>query len=284
MDESRILIVGAAGQLGKALQAKYPEATALDREDLDITDVNQVSGFNWSKFDTVINAAAYTDVDGAESAKGHELAWKINASGVDDLSRAAAKNNLTLVHISTDYVFDGEKTPHKEDEPFSPLSIYGASKAAGDKTVSTVSKHYLLRTSWVIGEGRNFVRTMLEVGKKGVSPTVVADQIGRPTFATEIVRAIDHLLRNRAVFGTYNISNDGEPVSWADLARAIFKIAGFDLEVTDTMTAEYFANKPGVAPRPLNSVLDLTKIVSAGFKPRDWHEDLEDYIKKELNK
>ena len=179
-------------------------------------------------------------------------------------------------------MFDGENTPHLETEPVSPLSAYGASKAAGDLLVQQLDKHYLLRTTWVIGEGKNFVRIMLGLAQKGVSPTVVADQIGRLTFTSELVRAIDHLLTTNASYGTYNVTNGGEPASWADITRKIFSAAGYDsLSVTDTTTAEYFAGKDGVAPRPLGSEMSLEKLQATGFSSRDWQSDLNDYIQKE---
>lgn len=284
MDEASILILGASGQLGKALRDKYPGAKTADKDELDITDEESIKNYNWDGITTILNAAAYTDVDGAETPEGQAAAWAVNDKAAGNLAEIAKAKDLVLVHISTDYVFDGRQSPHKEDEPFSPLGIYGRSKATGDVKVAQISKHYIVRTSWVIGDGKNFVRTMLELGKKSVSPTVVADQVGRPTFTNELARAIDHLLSHSAVFGTYNVSNGGKPVSWADLTRQIFKEAGFNLKVIDTTTDEYFANKPGVAPRPLNSVLDLAKIESTGFKPRDWREDLRQYIQKELNK
>jgi dTDP-4-dehydrorhamnose reductase len=186
------------------------------------------------------------------------------------------------VHISSDYVFDGTKELYKEDENLSPLSTYGASKAAGDIAASLAPKHYILRTSWVIGEGKNFVRTMFGLGQKGVAPKVVHDQIGRLTFTSELVKAIGLLLKIRPEYGIYNVSNGGEPASWADITRAIFAEAGFNLEVTNTTTAEYFSGKENIAPRPLNSVLDLSKIQAVGFTPIDWHEDLKKYIQKEM--
>jgi len=189
---------------------------------------------------------------------------------------------MTLVHISSDYVFDGTKEPHFENEDFSPLSVYGASKAAGDLLVEQLDNFYLLRTTWVIGEGKNFVRTMLELAKKNISPTVVSDQIGRLTFTSELVRAIDHLLTTHADYGTYNVTNDGPLASWADITRQIFTLASRDdLTVTDTTTAEYFANKPGVAPRPLGSDMSLDKLHATGFTSRNWQDDLSEYIKKE---
>jgi dTDP-4-dehydrorhamnose reductase len=282
MDDSKIFIVGANGQLGRALQAKYPNARKADIDELDITDQKSVQSFDWSGIEIILNAAAYTNVDGAETDDGRVAAWKVNADAVANLVAVAAQTDAVIVHISTDYVFDGTKTPHTENEDFAPLSVYGASKAAGDIAISLAPKHYILRTSWVIGEGKNFVRTMLGLGQKGVAPTVVADQIGRLTFTSELVRAIDHLLTTKADGGTYNISNGGQPASWAEITREIFKIAGIDLTVTDTTTIEYFAGKEGIAPRPLNSTFDLSKIKAIGFEPRDWHDDLAEYVKKEL--
>lgn len=281
MDESTFFIVGANGQLGRALKTKYPKARSADINELDITDAESVKNFDWNGITVIFNAAAYTNVDGAETKEGRKAAWAVNADGVANLAQAAGDHDMTLVHISTEYVFDGTKSPHAEDEPASPLSEYGKSKAAGDAEAVKVPKHYLLRTSWVIGEGNNFVRTMLNLGQKGINPKVVADQIGRLTFTKELVRAIDHLLSTQAAYGTYNISNGGEPASWADITRAIFEDAGYDLTVTDTTTAEYFADKPEAAKRPLQSTLSLEKIEATGFTPTDWHEDLKQYIAKE---
>ena len=188
---------------------------------------------------------------------------------------------MTLVHISSDYVFDGTKEPHSESEDFSPLSVYGASKAAGDLLVEQLDKFYLLRTTWVIGEGKNFVRTMLGLAEKNISPTVVDDQIGRLTFTSELVRIIDHLLSTEAPFGTYNATNDGPLESWADITRRIFRLAGRDdLTVTNTTTAEYFAGKDGIAPRPLGSDMSLDKLHDTGFISRDWVDDLSEYLVK----
>jgi len=279
MDSKRILIVGAYGQLGTALQARYPDAIAVDRDTFDMTDQATLDAFDWSKVDVILNAAAYTNVDGAESTEGRVAAWSINASSVANLARKAIQHDLTLVHISSEYVFDGTKSPHAEDEPFSPLSVYGQSKAGGDIAVSVVPRHYLLRTSWVIGEGKNFVRTMMDLATKDVSPKVVSDQIGRLTFTSTLVDAIAHLLDKGSPFGTYNVSNSGEPASWADITRAIFTEMGRnDLTVTDTTTQEYFASKTGVAPRPLQSALALEKITGTGLTLRDWRDDLHGYV------
>jgi dTDP-4-dehydrorhamnose 3,5-epimerase/reductase len=275
-----IVVTGANGQLGEALKEQYPEANFTDRHELDITDQRMVSAFKWPQGGVIINAAAFTNVDAAETSEGRKLAWQVNARAVAHLAWAATKNSMTLVHISSDYVFDGTLSPHNEDEALTPLGSYGASKAAGDIAAASIASHYILRTSWVIGEGKNFVRTMLDLGKQGKSPTVVSDQTGRPTFTSELVRAIDHLLTAKADFGTYNVTNEGDIVSWAELTRKIFQIAEFSgLTVTDTTTEEYFASKPGVAPRPLQSALDLSKIQGTGFVSREWQEDLRIYIK-----
>ena len=279
MNSNNIFIVGANGQLGRALRQQYPEARFADIDEMDITDRQSVESFDWSGISIVLNAAAFTNVDGAETPEGRVAAWKVNASAVANLTRVCRTHNMTLVHISSDYVFDGTKEPHFENEDFSPLSVYGASKAAGDLLVEQLDNFYLLRTTWVIGEGKNFVRTMLGLAEKNISPTVVHDQIGRLTFTRELVRIIDHLLSTQAPFGTYNATNDGPLESWADITRRIFELAGRnDLTVTNTTTAEYFAGKDGIAPRPLGSDMSLDKLHSNGFTSHDWTHDLKDYI------
>ena len=279
MNNKAVFITGANGQLGRALQRVFSNATALSRQDLDITNKTAVDSFDWQHGSIIINAAAWTNVDGAETEEGRVASWKVNASAVSNLTRVCRKYDMTMVHISSDYVFDGTKKRHTEDEPLSPLSVYGQSKAAGDLLVEQLDRFYLLRSTWVIGEGKNFVRTMLGLAEKNISPTVVNDQIGRLTFTSELVRIIDHLLSAKAPFGTYNATNDGPLASWADITRKIFELSNHkDLIVSNTTTAEYFANKPGVAPRPLNSDMSLDKLHSTGFKSRNWEEDLRQYI------
>lgn len=288
----KIAIIGARGQLGTALKEKYPDAVAVDSDELDITDRKSVEEFNWSGIDVIINAAAYTNVDGAETAEGRVLAWSVNADAVANLVAVAAQYDATLVHISSEYVFDGSVDNHVEDEAFAPLSVYGASKAAGDIAVSLTPKFYIMRITWLIGEGKNFVRTMMDLASRDISPTVVHDQVGRLTFTSELVRAIDHLLTPTHhspltihPYGTYNVSNGGDPASWADITREIFRLLGReDLTVTNTTTREYFNGKEGIALRPLQSTLSLDKIVSTNFEPRGWKEDLKNYIEKESAK
>jgi dTDP-4-dehydrorhamnose 3,5-epimerase len=205
----------------------------------------------------------------AETPEGRRAAWAANATAPARLAEIARRHRITLVHYSSDYVFDGTAEVHTEDEPLSPLGVYAQAKAAGDIAVGSAGRHYLLRTSWVIGDGRNFVRTMQALAANGASPAVVDDQVGRLTFTTELSRATRHLLDSQAPHGTYNLSNDGPPMSWADIARAVFRASGRDeRDVSATSTAEYAAGQ-ALAPRPANSVLALDKIKATGFAPED---------------
>ena len=283
MNQEEIIIIGSNGQLGTALKEKYPNATAVDYTELDITNTKQLNEFDWSKYKIILNAAAYTNVDGAEEKEGRINAWKINAIGPANLAKIAIENNLILVHISTDYVFDGTVEIHNENEPYSPLSVYGASKTAGDIAVSQIEKNYILRTSWVIGKGNNFVRTMVNLGSRGINPTVVSDQVGKLTFTSELVRAIDFLIKNNSPYGAYNLTNDGKEASWADVTRTIFEMMNIKNTVIDITTVEYYKGKDGIAPRPLNSVLSLDKIHSTGFESKDWKQELKKYINEETS-
>ncbi|MGV0643588.1 bifunctional dTDP-4-dehydrorhamnose 3,5-epimerase family protein/NAD(P)-dependent oxidoreductase [Mycolicibacterium sp. XJ2546] len=283
----KTLIVGADGQLGRALRRAYADAPSIEfagRADLDLTGGDLASARAWREYDTVINAAAYTNVDGAETAEGRAAAWATNVTGVAALVRVAAEHGITVVHISSDYVFDGTSTtPYREDHPPAPLGVYGQTKAAGDQLVATLARHYILRTSWVIGDGRNFVRTMLSLASNDVNPAVVDDQFGRLTFTSELARAIRHVTESRAPYGTYNVTGSGSVRSWAQIAQRTFAIAGHEpSRVTGVSTAEYFGQATGpVAPRPTNSVLDLKKIESTGFVPVDADEMLTNYIELE---
>ena len=217
-------------------------------------------------------------MDGAETAEGRPQAWAANATGPANLARAAATHGLTLVHISSEYTFDGTSGPHAEAEPPSPLGVYGQSKAGGDAAVQAAPQHYLVRTSWVVGNGKNFVRTMADLAERGIAPKVVNDQIGRLTFTTDLAAGIIHLLSTHAPWGTYNISNEGAVMSWADVAKRVFELTGHNPDdVTPITTEEYFAGKD-VAPRPLDSTLDLSKIEGAGFRPSDADERLASYL------
>ncbi|GAA1356649.1 bifunctional dTDP-4-dehydrorhamnose 3,5-epimerase family protein/NAD(P)-dependent oxidoreductase [Arthrobacter rhombi] len=281
----RTLVLGASGQLGTALRRHFDDREDVDyatRAEADLADPAALAARDWSGYSTIINAGAYTRVDDAETPEGRTAAWAANATGVAALARICTENNLTLVHVSSDYVFDGTSpVPYPEAATLSPLGVYGQSKAAGDLAVGTVPRHYLIRTSWVIGDGNNFVKTMLSLAQRGISPSVVDDQFGRLSFTDTIAGGIAHLLATGAPAGTYNLTNAGEPASWADIAAVAFAAAGRDrADVTGTSTAEYFAGKQA-APRPLNSVLDLTRIHATGFEPRDQHEALHAYLESQ---
>lgn len=223
-------------------------------------------------------------------------AWKANATGPALLARVCMEHNITLVHVSSDYVFDGTRETHDESEAFSPLGVYGQSKAAGDLAVGNCPRHYILRSSWVIGDGHNFVRTMKALSDRVADPqnkldrvTVVDDQIGRLTFTDDMARAILHLLgyrqgdmepTNPAPYGTYDMTGSGEPASWYGIARRVFDLTnGNGDKVRPVSTAEYYANVTGpVSPRPTHSTLDLGKIESTGYTPHDWEQRLIKYL------
>jgi len=277
-EPKKTLIIGAGGQLGRALIKAIPTAVPINRATLDLAKPESLAAFDFGPYGIVINAAAYTKVDTAETEDGRREAWAVNVSGVGGLVEAAREHRFTLVHFSSDYVFDGAQVVHRETEPFSPLGVYGQTKAAGDALVVSLPAHYLLRTSWVIGDGHNFVRTMASLADRGVNPEVVDDQLGRLTFTAEISRAIVHLLQVEAPYGTYNLSNDGESMTWAGIARAVFEARGRDAaSVKNVTTVEYAAGK-SLAPRPQHSVLSLDKIISSGFRPADAMSQLQAYL------
>ena len=277
------VVVGAGGQLGRALQRRFPDAVALDRTALDVSDPAAVRNFDWSAVDVILNAAAYTKVDAAEDPAPLAEVRAAHTDAVGHLAEQAERWRCTLVHVSTEYVFDGNhEGPIPEDLEPSPLSVYGQSKADGELHLAGLERHYLIRTSWVVGQGSNFVATMASLADRGVQPAVVDDQVGRPTFTPDLADGIAHLLTTGAPFGTYNLTCDGDPVSWADLAAAVFEARGRRADdVRRVSTAEYFADKPG-APRPRNSVLDLSKILATGFRPRDWRTALTDHLRSGL--
>jgi dTDP-4-dehydrorhamnose reductase len=271
---SRYLITGAAGMLGRDLQAVLSgrNVTALTRADLDITDyaavVTAVAGH-----DVIINASAHTAVDDAETHE--ELATAVNGRGAGNLARAAAEIGATLVQYSTDYVFDGTATtPYPEDAPIDPVSAYGRSKALGEKLVTdfNASRSYIVRTAWLYGQhGPNFASTMLRLAGERETLTVVGDQVGQPTWTLDLARATLLLLDSAAPFGIYHGTNSGQG-SWFDFAQAIFVEAGLDPErVTPTTSAEFV--RP--APRPSYSVLGHDSWIAADLPAmRDWKEAL----------
>ena len=297
MAPRRTLVTGCNGQLGRAVRAMAEERGlngSFDYCDIDTFDMSDPAAygkFDWSLYGTVINCGAYTAVDRAETPEGRKACWAANATGPALLARTCAEHGIALVHVSSDYVFDGTRELHDESEGFAPLGVYGQSKAAGDIAVSNAPRHYILRSSWVIGEGHNFVKTMMGLSgrvAKGELPkvTVVDDQYGRLTFTRDMADAIFHLLDGGAAYGTYNLTGSGAVKSWADIARMVFDLAnGNGDKVEPISTAEYFANaKNPVSPRPTYSALDLSKIEATGLRVPDWEESLKAYVNKELGK
>lgn len=275
----KTLIIGANGQLGRAFQSLYPDAECVDRNTLDISSKKVFTARRWKDYGLILNAAAYTNVDLAETKDGRRDAWRANATAVANLAKIACNAGITLVHVSSDYVFDGTNELHDETEEFSPLSVYGQSKAAGDIAAASAPQHYIARTSWVIGDGNNFIRTMQSLAERGIKPSVVSDQIGRLTFTTDLAAGIKHLVDSGSEYGTYNITNSGNPASWADIAKDVFEYSGKSREdVTPVTTDEYYQGKDGIAPRPLQSTLNLAKIENTGFTTSDWKDALSRYL------
>ena len=291
MAPRRTLVTGCNGQLGRAVRALAEErgvVGAFDFCDIDTFDMSDPAAYgklDWSLYGTVINCGAYTAVDRAETPEGRRIAWAANANGPALLARTCAEHGVTLVHISSDYVFDGTAEVHTEEEPFSPLSVYGQSKAAGDIAVAGCPRHYIMRSSWVVGEGKNFAKTMCMLSDKVAAGdlervTVVDDQLGRLTFTRDMAAAIFHVLDARAPYGTYDCTGSGAVRSWADIARACFEAKnGNGDKVVPVSTADYYASAEGpIAPRPHFSALDLSKLEGVGFHMPDWEDELAEYL------
>ena len=289
MAPKKTLVLGSKGKLGRAIR-EYAESHSLenfeyhDADTFDISDTASYENIDWDLYGTIINAAAYTSVDGAETPEGRKAAWTINVRGVRNLAKIATEHRITLVHISSDYVFDGTLQFHKEDENFAPLSVYGQTKAAGDALVENVPQHYLIRSSWIIGEGRNFVTRMLDLAQSGATAEAPNDQFGRLTFTDDMAKAIFHLLNSNASFGTYNMTGSGRIVSWYDLAQIVFDAAGADSSKIVANSVEEYAKENNAALRPHNCSLNLSKIEATGYRPADWETSLHNYLAKELNK
>ena len=298
MAPRRTLVTGCNGQLGHAVRALAEERGVAkdfdfcDIDTFDMSDPEAYTQYDWSLYGTVINCGAYTAVDKAETPEGRIIAWKANATGPALLARTCAEHGITLVHVSSDYVFDGTAEVHGEGEPFSPLSVYGQTKAAGDIAVANCPKHYIVRSSWVIGDGKNFVRTMAALSDRCADPgdalnqvTVVDDQLGRLTFTRDMAEGIFWLLGYRDCDkepscpcepGTYNLTGSGKVASWADIAATVFELRnGNASAVKPVSTEEYYAGAKGsLASRPIRSALSLLKLEGVGFVPCDWGEEL----------
>ena len=269
---SRYLLTGAGGMLAADLTRVLDgrQVTALGRRDLDITDVTAVREAV-TGHDVVINTAAFTNVDAAESEES--AAFAVNAVGAGNVADAAAAAGARLVHISTDYVFDGTATsPYAEEAPRAPLGAYGRSKAAGEERVLRHSDVYLVRTAWLYGaHGPNFARTMLRLAGERDTVSVVTDQIGQPTWSRDLAAAVVRLLDAEAPFGIYHGTNAGE-ASWFDFARAIFAESGLDPERVQPTDSSAFTRP---APRPAYSVLSHAAWATARLPaPRPWPDAL----------
>ncbi|MGP9728619.1 sugar nucleotide-binding protein [Glutamicibacter sp. AOP3-A1-12] len=280
----RILVLGGGGQLGQALAqraAADPRLHVLARAEADLCDPASLDRLDWSAYSHVVNAAAYTAVDAAETPSGRKRAWQVNAQAVQELAARCVAHHLGLVHVSTDYVFDGMDKVYAEESSIAPLGVYGQSKAAGETAVGSVPRHYLVRTSWVVGKGANFVDTMTRLAHSDIDPLVVDDQVGRLTFADDLAAGILHLIDSDAAYGTYNIQGGGQPLSWYRVAQEIFALCGQDPQrVGSTTTAEYASTKSPFAPRPAYGVLDTSKIRASGYVPGDQLAALKNYVSR----
>ncbi len=278
----KILVTGANGQLGQCLQkisSQFEEFEFIftDSETLDITNKEEVNDFFWQNApDFCINAAAYTAVDLAET--DIEKAFLVNADGTENLAEACAENNAQFIHVSTDYVFDGENNLAYTEEDFTnPLGVYGASKLAGDELALEVNPcSVILRTSWVYSEfGKNFVKTMLNLFATKEELSIVADQFGQPTNANDLAEAIMKIIKSEKITpGIFNFSNLGR-ISWFDFAKKIAELSEAKIKLNAIETSQY----PTPAKRPKNSVLDLDKISKTyAIQLKPWEESLEDCI------
>ena len=273
----KILITGAYGMLGSDLREvlKDNELIITGSKDLDITKENNVLQFiEDKKPEIVINAAAYTNVDNCET--DYDNAYLVNAIGPKNLAVACNKLNIPLIHISTDYVFDGSKTtPLSEEDKLGPKTAYGKTKLEGEKFVQeNTKKYFILRTAWLFGiNGKNFVKTMINLSKKNNLLKVVNDQKGCPTYCYDLAMAIKQLL-NSDKYGIYHLTNKGE-LSWYDFAKKIFELSNITINVKPVTTEEF----PRPAPRPHYSVLSNQKWINAGFSPmRNYEDALKDYL------
>ncbi|MGN1327427.1 MAG: dTDP-4-dehydrorhamnose reductase [Clostridia bacterium] len=280
-DNMKILITGANGMLANAVKEEFEneEVICTDVAELDITNVENVNEFVTKvKPDYIINCAAYTAVDKAE--ENEELVYKINAIGPKNLAVAAKANDATLVHISTDYVFGGEKPveeDYSEDDEKNPQAVYGTTKLAGEKFIeNNCSNYYIFRTAWLYGEGHNFVRTMLKLAQERDEVKVVNDQHGSPTYAVDLANIIHQAIDKKIPFGIYNATNIGY-TTWYDFTKMIYKIKNVDCKVTP-VTSEEFKSP---AKRPKNSQMSKDKLLKNGIVIPTYEDALARYLEKE---
>ncbi len=300
----KVFVTGVGGQLGhdmvNALIARGLEAVGSDiapaysglddgsavvtapYESLDITDAQAVSRvLEEVRPDAVIHCAAWTAVDLAEDDDKQEKVHAINALGTRYIAEGCKKLDCKMVYISTDYVFDGQgETPWNPDcKDYAPLNVYGKTKLEGELAVSqALQKFFIVRIAWVFGKnGKNFIKTMLSLGKKYDTLRVVCDQIGTPTYTLDLARLLVDMVQTEK-YGYYHATNEGGYISWADFAREIFRQAGMNTQVTSVTTAEYGLSK---AARPFNSRLDKSKLAASGFAPLPtWQDALSRYLQE----
>lgn len=277
-----LLVTGSSGQLGQCLKQLLLSATDIScyfaaREDLDITNSDVVHQFfGEHNFDYCINTAAYTNVEKAESEQ--KEAFLINAEGAYSLAKACKKHNVVLLHISTDYVFDGmAKTPYQEQDSTNPLNVYGASKLKGEQHIGdTWNKHFIIRTSWLYSQyGHNFLNSMLEFAKQKKALTITTQQKGTPTNANELAQVLVTIIKTgNARYGVYHFSNQGE-ATWYDFAEAIFKATG-EIDTVNLAKTEHYAT---FAKRPAYSVLNCSKLKDTlDITYRNWEDSLKQII------
>ncbi len=288
----KIIVTGCNGQLGRAINKelkgdKYEiiNTDVFEGEgivSLDITNVDAVLELaRQTRASAIINCAAYTAVDKQES--DIDLSYKINAIGPRNLAIAAAETGARLVHVSTDYVFDGDgKRPYIEFDKTGPVSVYGRTKLAGEEMVRQFAdKFFIIRTAWLYGDGKNFVKTMLSLSESHDEVSVVCDQLGTPTSAKELAKAI-HYLMGTENYGLFHGTCEGD-TNWADFTEEIFRIAGRKTKVNHVTSAEYAAKNPQAAHRPAYSILENYMLkLTTDFMFADWHDAISDYLKEML--
>ena len=288
----KILVTGCNGQLGRAIRKEYAASDVefintdvVEGEgvvSLDITDVDAVLKLvRAEKPDVIINCAAHTNVDKCEEQ--WDLAYKINAIGPRNLSIAATEADAKMIHVSTDYVFEGNGTrPYTEFDAPNPVSAYGKTKLEGENFVKEFAKkHFILRTAWLYGDGKNFVKTMLALAENHDELNVVCDEVGTPTSAVELAKMI-HYLEGTENYGTFHATCEGD-TNWADFAEAIFKRAGKNVKVNHVTSKQYKEMNPASANRPAYSILEDYMIkLTSDFVMADWQDALDVYMKELL--
>lgn len=282
----KALVTGVKGQLGfdvvNELKRRGHEAIGVDIEEMDITDPESVDRvIRDAAPDAVIHCAAWTAVDAAEDPENKPKVHAVNADGTRHIAEVCKKLNCKMMYISTDYVFNGQGTlPWTPDcKEYAPLNVYGQSKLEGEQAVAdTLDKYFIVRIAWVFGKnGSNFIRTMLNVGKKYDTVRVVCDQIGTPTYTFDLARLLVDMMETEK-YGYYHVTNEGGYISWYDFACEIYRQAGYATKVVPVTTAEYGLSK---AARPFNSRLDRSKLTEAGFQPLpEWQDALQRYLKE----